>query len=528
MPARSRPITAIDEKYRVIARVGRGGVADVNVAVAQGPGGFNKLVVLKSLREEFRGDADYRDMFMAEARLNAQLRHPHIVQTNEVFEFDGLPVIVMEYLEGQSLGAVVRMARKQPGSAFDQSMHLRVLSDILHALDYAHNKQGMDGSPLALVHCDVTPQNIFLTYEGEVKLLDFGIARQLSTKGDGLGGEVMGGKMRYMPPEQIRRVGVDQRADLYAVGVMAWEAAAGVRLWADTTDDEIRRAVLAGEIPAPSRASDEVDPELERIVMRALEPDKEKRYPTALAMQMELDGFLGISGTHLRSRDIGAAVTALFEARRAQVQGIVAEQLAKLAALPKGGNAQLRLVDLPQATLLSEYPPPPRPARRRRTAPFVASAALALLGGLGLVLWASDEPRAEVEPQVGPRLVELRITAFPEEAVIALDGVQVGANPYSESREPSSEKHEIRVSAPGYETAIRTVTLEAAADIVIALSSLPPSEPDERRPAEPPAASAVVLPAYRYPSQAAEKKPGCDPPAYFDENGIKHFKPQCL
>jgi hypothetical protein len=331
-----KPITAIADKYRVIARIGRGATADVNLAVASGPGGFNKLVVLKSLREELRGIEGYAALFMTEARLNAQLSHPHIVQTNEVFEFEGLPVIVMEYLAGQSLGAVVRAARAAGArAAFDQTMHLRVLSDVLHALDYAHAKRGLDGNPLSLVHCDVSPQNILLTYEGEVKLLDFGIARQISARG-GPDVGVVRGKLRYMPPEQIAGEGIDHRTDLYAVGVMAWEAAAGVRLWANATDAELMRAVQAGQIPTPSSVTGGVDPELERIVMRALAPDKERRYPNALAMQTDLDAFLGLPGTQLRSRDIGAAVSELFADRRAQTEAIVADQLARLATCRKG------------------------------------------------------------------------------------------------------------------------------------------------------------------------------------------------
>ncbi len=524
MPAAAKPITAIDQKYRVIARVGRGGVADVHVAVARGPGGFNKLVVLKSLREEFRGIPDYREMFMAEARLNAQLNHPHIVQTNEVFEFEGLPVIVMEYLEGQSLGSVLRMVRKTGITTFDQSMHLRVLSDILHALDYAHNKRGLDGNPLELVHCDVTPQNIFLTYEGEVKLLDFGIAKQLRATDGASEGDVLGGKMRYMPPEQLRRVGVDQRTDLYAVGVMAWEAAAGERLWAEAADEEIQEAVLAGTIPPPSSVAEDVDSELERIVMRALAPGQDDRYPTALAMQMDLDGFLGISGSQLRSRDIGAAVTVLFEARRAQIQRIVADQLAKLAALPEGSGEQLPVVDLPRTSMVSELPPPLVAARSRRRWPLGVAAGLALLGGLGLVLWRSDEPPAEPVATVAPpQRVQLRITAFPAQAVIALDGVPLDANPYVGSHEPSAEPHEILVSAPGYETAVRSTRLEQAVDVVITLTALP-TKAKEPASAQPPA----TPPYFPTPARTAEPKPGCDPPAYFDDKGIKHFKPHCL
>ncbi len=518
-----KPITAIDEKYRVIARIGRGATADINLAVASGPGGFNKLVVLKSLREEFRGIEGYAQLFMTEARLNAQLSHPHIVQTNEIFDFEGLPVIVMEYLAGQSLGAVVRAARTAGArAAFDQTMHLRVLSDVLHALDYAHAKRGLDGNPLSLVHCDVSPQNVLLTYEGEVKLLDFGIARQIGARG-GADSGVVRGKPRYMPPEQIAGEGIDQRTDLYAVGVMAWEAAAGVRLWANATDAELMQAVQAGEIPTPSSVTDGVAPELERIVMRALAPNKEQRYPTALAMQTDLDSFLGISGTQLRSRDIGVVVSRLFADRQAQTEAIVADQLARLATLSEGQGASLQLVDLPRISLASDVTPLPEPAARRRGFPLVAALLGVLLAALGATLWFARGEPAEPTQTPASRSVEIRITAFPAEATIALDGVALGTNPHSQTYARSAEPHELRVTAPGYEAAVRSLTLEAAADIVIALKALPPKASSASAPD-----AGAAPPGGRGSPRSATGKPGCDPPAYFDAKGIKHFKPQCL
>ena len=530
MSAQPRPITAIAEKYRVIARVGRGGTADINLAVATGPGGFNKLVVLKSLREEYRGSEDYLQMFMVEARLNAQLSHPHIVQTNEVFEFDGLPVIVMEYLEGQSLGNVARRARKLgPEAPFDQSMHLRVLSDMLHALDYAHNKQGLDGKPLALVHCDVTPQNIFLSYAGEVKLVDFGIAKQICEQTGTATGDIRG-KIRYMPPEQIVGEGVDQRTDIYAVGAMAWEAAAGMRLWLGCSADQIEQAVLAGEIPVPSSVTPDVDPELERLVMRALEPDKEKRYQTALEMQMDLDRFLGISGTQLRSRDIGNAVSAMFEAECIETRAVVAEQLAQLAALPEGGSEQLRLVDLPGTFVPKDLSLPPEAPRRRRVVVPLLVAVVAVGLAVGMALRLALRAPPEITPAAVSSTVQLRITAFPERAAISLDGVSLGENPTSRDLPRSSEPHEIRVAASGYEPSIRTVTLQEPLDIVIALTphAAAPEELPQPSARPRPRRRPVVAPPHYSGAGKSAPEPNCDPPSYFDEKGIKHFKPECL
>ena len=135
-----RTINQIDSKYRVIAQLGQGGTADVSLAVARGPKGFTKLVVLKSMRSQFRTEPEFSEMFMVEARLAARLSHPNVVQTNEVFDFEGLPVIVMEYLEGQALSAI--SARARGTNSFPSEMHLRVITEALSGLHYSHEQIG--------------------------------------------------------------------------------------------------------------------------------------------------------------------------------------------------------------------------------------------------------------------------------------------------------------------------------------------------------------------------------------------------
>lgn len=523
MVAQANPTLESDEKYHVVASLGRGGTADVSLAVARGPGGFNKLVVLKSLREEFRGDENFSEMFMNEARLNALLSHPHIVQTLEVFEFDGLPVIVMEYLEGPSLSAAVRGARKMgPSGQFNQTMHLRVLSDTLSALHYAHNRNGLDGEPLGLVHCDVTPQNILLTYEGEVKLIDFGIAQQVSADEQITAGSIKG-KARYMPPEQLGGIGVDRRADIYAVGVMAWEAAAGVRLWEGATDEEMMYSVMSGVVPTPSSVARDVDPELERIVMKALQTDKRHRYSTARAMQVDLDAFLGDAGRHLRGREIGEAMVLAFSDRRAHTRSVVAAQLARLESIPADERNKLPPVELPRVASLSFYPselPPPSATFPRRTVALLVGVLFVLLGALGQVLWIRSHEKVASKPTQHEDSVELSISALPREAQILIDGVPVGSNPFMERRSSSDKEHHLLITAEGYLPEERALSLLSSTSIVVNLGkrptpglSLPELEKESPGP--------LVAPP-------RTKETSCDPPAYFDDKGIKHFKPHCL
>ena len=162
-----------NSKYRVLLELGQGGTAHVYLAVAQGPVGFNKLVVFKTLKASLGSDPQFRRMFLNEARLSARLSHPNIVQVNEVIENDGLPVMVMEYLQGKPLSEL----RSRAGGSLGLGLHLRIISEALCGLHYSHELADYDGTPLNVVHRDMTPHNIFITYDGQVKVLDFGIAK---------------------------------------------------------------------------------------------------------------------------------------------------------------------------------------------------------------------------------------------------------------------------------------------------------------------------------------------------------------
>src|SRR5262245_11824303 len=216
-------------------------------------------------------------MFLNEVRLVARLNYPNIVQTNEVADDEGVPVIVMEYFEGQPLSNILVRGR---GGALSLAAHIRIITDSLAGLHYAHEVTDFDGTPLGVVHRDMTPHNVFVTFEGQVKVLDFGIAK-LGTSMIETQAGVIKGKLRYMPPEQISGEAIDRRADVYAVGVMLWEAAAGERLWKGHSDATIMNRVLNGEIPSPREKRPDLSEELERIVMKSLSADRNDRYASA-------------------------------------------------------------------------------------------------------------------------------------------------------------------------------------------------------------------------------------------------------
>src|SRR5215468_860759 len=321
---------AQEGKYRVLVELGQGGTVIVYLAVARGPSGFNKLVVLKALKKNLANDPEFRNMFLNEARLAARLNHPNIVQTNEVAEDEGVPVIVMEYLEGQPLSNILIRGRT---GALSLAAHLRIITDSLAGLHYAHEVTDFDGTPLGVVHRDMTPHNVFVTFEGQVKVLDFGIAK-LGTSMIETQAGVIKGKLRYMPPEQISGEAIDRRADIYAVGVMLWEAAAGERLWKGHSDATIMNRVLNGEIPSPREKKPEIPEELERICMKALAADRNNRYPTAADLESDLEALLAtMPDGRVTGRQIGKLVDKRVEDVRVRTKALVEAQLSKVASL---------------------------------------------------------------------------------------------------------------------------------------------------------------------------------------------------
>src|SRR5580704_12011617 len=207
----------LSRRYKVIAKLGEGGMALVHLAVVRGLAGTRKLVVLKSVRPELLAEENIRNMFVEEARVATTLSHPNIVQTFEIAVSNGGPVLVMEYLEGQNLGHIRRRMRSgivplAPSAPL--ALQLFVLKGVLAGLEYAHNCKDLEGTALKLVHRDVSPQNVFVTYDGQVKILDFGIAKSAGTAGRSLSGNIKG-KIRYMAPEQmVASVDLDGRADV--------------------------------------------------------------------------------------------------------------------------------------------------------------------------------------------------------------------------------------------------------------------------------------------------------------------------
>ena len=519
-------------KYRILMELGEGGTAHVFLAIARGPSGFNKLVVLKALKRGLAGDDAFRRMFMNEARLSARLNHPNIVQVNEVIEQDGLPVIVMQYLEGRPLVDVINRA----GDKLSMGMHLQIICEALSGLHYSHELRDYDGTALRVVHRDMTPHNVFVTFDGQVKLLDFGIAKLSGSAAETQEG-VLKGKLRYMPPEQIMGDPVDCRTDVYAVGVLLWEAATGTRMWRTLSEATIMNRVLEGQIPSPRTERPDIDADLERIIVKALQTDAHQRYATASELQGELEVHMAERGLGSSSREIGSFVSELYTDYRQETKKVVEEKLAQEGSLNWADGVPISIAASAAVSLHSKELLAPQ--RKQKWEVITWTVGISVLGALlfFFVSAKSHQSRSVTASPIGvPNIpnvsvanspstqlsaINLRISASPATAVILIDGKPFAGNPASYSATNDSSTHSVTVQASDHRPRTMAVVYNRDQDIVVALERIPPatlsSAKTMRMPSSLPSAKTTA---------AAPKD--CDPPYYVDERGIKRFKTGCL
>lgn len=264
-------------------------MAELFLARASALHGFEKLVVLKRILPQHAESEDFIRMFLAEARLAATLHHPNIVQVYDIGEDDGAHFFSMEYVQGQDLRKLVRAARKKEVPIPVEHV-LHVAIGVAAGLNHAHEKIGLDGRALGIVHRDVSPSNVLVTYEGGVKIVDFGIAKAATAQVATIAGTLKG-KIPYMSPEQCRGEPVDRRSDIFSIGTLLWELTTGTRLFSGDNEFAILNRVAKGDVPPPTSVRPDYPPELEAIVMRALQADPAQRYDTALDMQIDLEDF---------------------------------------------------------------------------------------------------------------------------------------------------------------------------------------------------------------------------------------------
>jgi serine/threonine protein kinase len=300
-------------KYEVVGHLATGGMASVYLARLCGLGGFERHVVLKTLRSEDVADPALVPMFLDEARVVATLHHQHIAQVFEVGEDSGTYFLAMEYVHGETVRHVLETMRER-GRQLPLDFCLSIVCACAAGLHHAHERRGVDGASLGIVHRDVTPSNVIASYDGSIKLIDFGIAKA-TTRTTITRSGLIKGKVGYMAPEQVRGYVVDRRSDVFSLGVLVYELTTQTRAFDGENQFEQLERTARGELTPPSVVCPSYPPSLERLVLRALEVDPDDRYPSALAMRIALLQVAAELGLSLGEAPIMRTLAELFGSR---------------------------------------------------------------------------------------------------------------------------------------------------------------------------------------------------------------------
>lgn len=277
-------------RYHLLKRIGGGGMGEVFLARQPGIAGFEKLLVVKTLLPSLAEEPGFVTMFLDEARLAARLNHPNVCQIYDLGEVNGVLYIAMEYIHGDDLERLGKELRNK-GGGLPPALAARIVADAAAGLQHAHQLTDGQGKSLGVIHRDVSPANLLVTFEGEVKLVDFGLAKAANRITQTKSG-VLKGKFAYMSPEQLADQPIDSRHDLFSLGIVLHELLTGGRLFRRDTDMQTLAAISQCEVPPPSTRNSEIPPELDAIVLRVLDKDRTKRFADGQSFRFALEEYL--------------------------------------------------------------------------------------------------------------------------------------------------------------------------------------------------------------------------------------------
>ncbi|MBX3226862.1 MAG: serine/threonine protein kinase [Labilithrix sp.] len=317
-------------RYSILATLAKGGMGTVHLGRMKGNAGFARLVAIKQLHPHVSSDPELVAALFDEATLAAQIRHPNVVGTIDVVTANGTLSVVFDYIEGEALSGLIRLAADAGEPSLPRPIALAIVRGALRGLEAAHDARGDDGTPLGIVHRDVSPQNVLVGVDGLARVIDFGVAKALGRVGSTRPGEVRG-KFSYMAPEQLMGKPATRQVDIYAMGVVLWELLTGKRLFAGEDQRAVTTAVIQNQVAPPSEAAPDagIPPELDEIVLRATSGDLGRRHLSARELILDLEPFEKASDD-----DVGV-----------WVRQIAAHRLAKRAemvrATPRGESFSL-------------------------------------------------------------------------------------------------------------------------------------------------------------------------------------------
>lgn len=319
-------------RYQLIYRIGTGGMADVFLARERSEAGLERWVAIKKMHRHLAVQSQFVQMLLDEARIAARIAHPNVAQTLEIGEAEGLPFLVMEYLHGEPLSHVIRRAIKLDGAP-DMDLMARIVASACEGAHAAHDLRGPGGEPLHLVHRDLSPQNVFVTYDGAVKVVDFGVAKARGRNTMTEPGTLKG-KFSYMSPEQARGQEIDRRSDVFALGSVLYKSTTGLKPFGEESDLVILARVQKAQFLAPEKARRHYPPGLAAIVRKALAPNRDDRYGTARDLGSAIEHYLMDRRVVAGPSQIAAMMHRLFEQRIAERERLLAIESAPLSDLP--------------------------------------------------------------------------------------------------------------------------------------------------------------------------------------------------
>jgi serine/threonine-protein kinase len=493
-------------RYRVGARLAAGGAGAVYLARLEGPHEFERLVAIKCIHEHLLDEPEFVTMFLDEAKLAARLNHPNIIHVYELGREKNILFMAMEYLHGISLSQLRRRATTRR-TAFDHDVIAWVLARAAEGLHHAHELCDETGRALGLIHRDVSPQNVFVTYDGQVKVVDFGIARAEGriTKTTSLG--KIKGKFAYMAPEQAIGHDIDQRADQFSLGVTLYESITGERLFVGRDELETLRNVVAAHVPNVSDKRADFPPALDAIMRRMLLPTPEARYRNLGEVMQELDSFIASSGRRDQRQRLSAMALDLAADDKERKEEAIAD-LRRHVLLPPGQSVEDETSNTAGGVPLS------LPKRRGLRTGVIALLAVLLVGAGGWFVvqrLGAPPPVAEAEEA---NVVVIDVTTQPALAAKIVIGDQELVGPSAKATiQKSNRTLSVVVSAPGFtESRLEFVPDRDRSLLVPLLRDEKPAD-KAAQPSAPPAASVPEPPLATAPKPAKPAPAGGKAPA---------------
>ncbi len=538
-------------KYELLRKIASGGMGQVFLARERGA--VERLVVLKLILPHLAEDEEFLTMFLEEARLVARLQHPNLVTILDLLEVEGRHCLAMEYVQGDDVRRLDKQARLK-GRLLPPGLALRIISEAASGLDYAHKARDAQGQPLRLVHRDVSPQNILVGFDGAVKIIDFGVAKAAGS-GHHTATGVLKGKYPYMSPEQASGQSIDARSDQFALGVVMWEMLTGRRLFKGETDMMTLRLVKDCQVPPPSQLNPKLPPGLDEVVLRALAPTPDKRYPDCGALRLALEDYiiqlrLAASTAHLSaylrelyaeriaaesdpskldqladdvdldskdksnpSRSRSAAPANPATPSRSSLPSLAPRTRSRQSVESLMGPATAQRHEVTRGT---ESLGRPTPARRFPVIPAAVGGAAALMIAGAAIVFLRQKPEQPVQPPqpqvvaaqpvhpvepkplpptppVEPQKVELEILSEPSGAAVQLEGQPLGRTPMKLPLASGAPPVLLTLSLDGFSTATQQVSAANAPTVRVALErrAVSPKPPVKKQP--PPGSSLLGI-----------------------------------